>query len=334
MKGRNISECLSDLLFSAAALIQGCVSSQNSDSFSFEALINTPQIDLGEPQFFRLSDGVKIAYYAKAPPALPAAVLIFIHGGGAHSAAGYQHLAHGLSKKHNVLVYLLDIRGHGRSGGPRGDTPSAEQVWLDLKIFIDYIKEKHKAIPLYLGGHSSGGGLILNYLSWEKMSQVDGYIFISPHFGYKSGTERKNIKNPFARVDMDVFVANAMSQGKEHGNTPSVYFNYSEERIKNSPLLLRYITCNMAYATTPQDPVQQFKMIDKKYALFVGENDELFIPEKVTAYADLTKTTIKNKSIAEIIKGENHLSILLVADELIYKVIKKPAYPQSYSNMI
>jgi hypothetical protein len=62
-------------------------------------------------------------------------------------------------------------------------------------------------------------------------------------------------------------------------------------------------------------------MIDKKFALFVGENDELFISENVTEYADLAEAAIRNKSIAEIIKGESHLSILLVADELIHKMI-------------
>jgi acylglycerol lipase len=194
-------------------------------------------------------------------------------------------------------------------------------VWLDVKMCVDLVRKNHKGIPLFLGGHSSGGGLVLNYLAWDKKSPADGYILISPHFGYKSGTEKK-IKNPFARVDMDVFIANAVSQGREHGNTPAVYFNYPEERLKSSPLLLRCITCNMAYAITPQDPRKQFGMIDKRFALFVGEKDELFIPEKVTAYADLAEQTVNKQSTAEIVKGENHLSILLVADELIYKAIK------------
>ncbi|MBN1799638.1 MAG: alpha/beta fold hydrolase [Spirochaetales bacterium] len=307
----------------ALFLLCGSVSSDSGDSFSFDELINAPDIDMGEPRFFTATDGVKIAYYVKAPTAAPEAVLIFIHGGGAHSAAGYRHLAHGLSTKHNVCVYLFDIRGHGRSGGPRGDTPTVEQVWHDVKTFNDRIRAKHKGVPLYLGGYSSGGGLVLNYLAWEKKSPVDGYVFISPHFGYKSGTERKNIKHPFARVDMDVFIANAVSQGKEYGNTPAVYFNYTEERLQSSPLLLRYITCNMSYAVTPQNPQKQFKKIDKKFALFVGENDELFIPEKVTAYADLAGETVKKQSTAEIVKGEGHLSVLLCVDELIYKVIKE-----------
>jgi acylglycerol lipase len=85
-------------------LLFGCVSAEGGDSFSFEALVNAPHIDLGEPRFFTAADGVKQAYYIQTPQASPRAVLIFIHGGGAHSAAGYQHLAHGLSTKFNVCV--------------------------------------------------------------------------------------------------------------------------------------------------------------------------------------------------------------------------------------
>jgi acylglycerol lipase len=307
---------ISSLIFSYSNL-------QADDSFSYDKLINTPNVDLGEPSFFKASDGINIAYYLKSPAQKPVAVLLFLHGGGAHSGAGYQHLAQGLCSKYNVLVYLMDLRGHGKSGGPRGDAPTVEQVWTDLKMFIDFIRSVHKDIPIYLGGHSSGCGLILNYLSWNKKSDVDGYIFISPHFGYKSNTEKKDLKNPFAVVKMDVFIANAMSNGKEQGNTPAVYFNYSEDTLKKNPLLLKYITCNMSLSITPNDPVKQFKMIDKKFGIFIGENDELFIPEKVIEYANWPDAKIKKQSKDEIIKGETHLSILLVADELVYKIIKE-----------
>jgi acylglycerol lipase len=291
-------------------------------SFSFDELKNAPKITLGEPLYFQSNDGVKLAYYTQSPKSGPIAILVFVHGGGAHSTAGYQYLAHGLSANHNVLVYLLDLRGHGRSGGPRGDTPTVEQVWTDLKLFIDFVKAKHRGIPLYLGGHSSGGGLVLNYLSWPKRTAVDGYIFISPHFGYKSGTERTDIKYPFARVDTRVFVENAMSHGKKYGHKPAVFFNYPEESLKNDPLLLRFITCNMSNALTPQSPKLQFSTINKHFALFVGEMDELFIPQKVVSYAELADKKLRQKSIAEVVKGAKHLSILLKADELIYRAIQ------------
>jgi alpha-beta hydrolase superfamily lysophospholipase len=69
----------------------------------------------------------------------PVASLLFIHGGGAYGGAGYQYLAQDLCGDHHVSVYLLDLRGHGNSEGPRGGAPSANQALQDLN-------EKHLSI--------------------------------------------------------------------------------------------------------------------------------------------------------------------------------------------
>lgn len=286
-------------------------------SFSFYEIINAPNIILGEPNFIESIDGIKLAYYEYSTSNNPIASLIFIHGGGAYSGAGYQYLANGLSTNYNVLVYLVDLRGHGNSESPRGDSPNIEQVWKDIKVFIDFVKEKNTGLPLYLGGHSSGGDLILNYLFWNKKSTIDGYIFISPEFGYKSETVRKDVKSPFAKVDSEIFMQYWMSQGKQFGNSKAVYFNYPDKIIKSHPLFLKAITCNMSISLTPNNPQEQFRNIDKPFAIFIGEKDELLDPEKVISYANFSKEEIRMKSKNQIIKNKNHLSILLVADNLI-----------------
>ena len=231
---------------------------------------------MGEPCFFESTDGVKLAYY-QVTAKHPIASLVFIHGGGAHSGAGYQHLAYELSEKYKVEVYLLDLRGHGRSEGPRGDSPTYVQVWQDIKTFTDWVENENSAVPLYVGGHSSGGGAVLNYLSWDKNSRADGYLFISPELGYKSETARKDIKHPFAKVKTSVFVINSISGGKLWGNKTAVSFNYPDEITASNKELIKSISCNMAIALTPNNPQTQFKNLNKPFALFVGEQDELFI---------------------------------------------------------
>jgi alpha-beta hydrolase superfamily lysophospholipase len=312
------------ILFScfASALMLSCLSAPAKDSFSFKELSAAPEMSLGEPDYLTSNDGARIAYYWKSPATKPSGVLLFIHGGGAYSNAGYQYLANGLSRKYGIATCLMDVRGHGKSDGPRGDSPTIEQVWIDVKLMVDYIRTVHPSMPLLLGGHSSGCGLMLNYLSWEGKSPVDGYVFLSPHFGYLSNTERTS-DTPFARVSLDVFVANAKSQGREYGNTPAVFFNYSEAVLRGAPLLLKYITCNMANATTPYDPRAQFKAIDQRFGIFIGADDELFYPEKVIKYADLAPKAIRSQSTAEVIKGKNHLSILLGADDLINRIFRQ-----------
>jgi pimeloyl-ACP methyl ester carboxylesterase len=289
---------------------------ENETALSFDEIRGSNTISIGPPSYINASDGIKLAYYY-VPASQPAAVLIFIHGGGAYSESGYQYLAKGLSGKYNVSVYLLDLRGHGNSEGPRGDAPSSAQVLKDLDLFIETAKKQNADLPLFLGGHSSGGGLILNYLTNYNDTDIKGYIFLSPHFGYKSKTERKDVKRPFTKVKTGLFVVNGMSQGKKHGNTPAVFFHYPENVIKEAPLLITSITVNMALAITPNDPESQFRNIGKPFGLFIGEYDELFIPEKVVNYGNLPGESIKRESESQIIKNTKHLSILPAADQVI-----------------
>jgi alpha-beta hydrolase superfamily lysophospholipase len=285
-------------------------------SVSFDEIRDSKAISIGLPSYISASDGIKLAcHFVPAPR--PAASCIFIHGGGAYGGSGYQYLAKGLSEKYNVSVYLPDLRGHGNSQGPRGGAPSSYQVLKDLDLFIEAVQKQNPDVPLYVGGHSSGGGLILNYLTAFNAARIKGCVFLAPHFGYKSKTERKDIKNPFTKVKTGLFVLNGMSRGRLHGNTPAVFFNYPEHIIKETPLLLSSISVNMALAVTPDNPRSQFEHIGKPFALCIGEHDELLDPEKVLGYGELPGEDIKKASVCRIVKNAKHLSILTMADHLI-----------------
>lgn len=275
------------------------------DSFSFEELMLAPEVEIPPLQFLQANDNEKLAYRVYVPETIDA-VLIFYHGGGAYSKAGYQHIGDGLSSRFNILVVTPDIRGHGDSDGERGDTPNVEQVFDDISLMIKHIKEKYPQRPLFLGGHSSGVGLVLNYSSYKKKIETDGNLFLSPLLGYRAKTEIKDNPNPFATAKTDLFIQNAMS-GTE-GNTPAVFFNYSEEilqRTKN----ISSITVNMSNALTPSAPIKQIKGLSLPTAVWIGEKDELFDVSKVVNLFTKHNPEIYTK----IIEEEKHLSILVNA---------------------
>lgn len=309
------------LMFMMIFFVVNCKARERAVHMSFSEIQSRQEVSFSEPQFMKASDGIDLAYYVKIPQARPVAALICIHGGGAYSGAGYQYLAKELSEKYDTAVYSMDLRGHGNSGGPRGDTPSVEQVWDDLNLVIAKVKQYHAGIPLYLGGHSSGGGLILNYLGWNKKTVVDGYFFISPQFGYKSGTARTDSKTSFAKTRTWVFVLSGLTGGRLLGHTPAVYFNYPDTILATKPLLLKSITRNMSLSITPTHPREQFGKIDRKFGLFIGAGDELFIPDKVLQYANYAGSSVRKDSVSKIIENENHLSILMTAGDLIGKTI-------------
>ena len=304
-------------------LLSSCVASnsihesKSDNSFSFEELLLASEVFVPPLQFIEASDNTMLAYREYIPEKIEA-VLIFYHGGGAYSKAGYQYIGDGLSKHFNILVITPDIRGHGDSEGERGDAPNVEQVFDDISLFITFINEKYPQKKLFIGGHSSGGGLVLNYSSYKKCVVTDGYLFLSPQLGFRSKTELENNPNPFATVKTDLFVQNAIS-GTE-GNSEAVFFNYSKE-ILQSTKNIAAITVYMANAITPIAPVKQIKGLDLPTAIWIGEKDELFDVDKVVSLF------IKHNpgSFVKIIEGEKHISILVNAADHMGPWILKTA---------
>lgn len=284
-------------------------------SFSFQELREARRVELASPLFLTANDGVTLAY-RRYSPHNPRAILLFYHGGGAHSGAGYQFLGHGLQAEYDIAVYMPDIRGHGASGGPRGDTPTSQQVWDDITAFIKPIRAEYPELPLFLGGHSSGAALVLNYASQIDREPVDGYVFLSPQLGSRAHIDRPALAAPFATVDGSAFAANAMSGGATHGHDYAVQFNYPPEALAADPGLVAAITVNVSNALMPAAPDRQFATLDRPFGLWIGAEDELFLPDKVLAFADLA-TSVRAASEARLIRGAKHLSILVNAHETI-----------------
>lgn len=286
----------------------------SKESFSFSEVQSAGAIDLPKPETLTASDGVKLAY-RKYIPQNPRATLLFYHGGGAHSGTGYQHLGNGLQQQFDVAVYMPDLRGHGESSGPRGDAPSPKQVWADITTFIQHIRKEYPILPFILGGHSSGGGLVLNYSSQPNHETVDRYLFISPELGFRSNTARPN-RTDFAKATLFPFIANAMSGGMLFGHTHAVHFNYPRELLAADKGMVASYSVNMANAVTPSAPQEQFKNLDHPFGLWIGAEDELLLPSMVLAFADLA-TNVRASSETGSIPNANHLSVLLNVHETV-----------------
>ena len=292
-------------------------------SFSRDELREAAPLAAAGVSFIEAGDGVALAYRAYIPAA-PRAVLLFYHGGGAHSGAGYQHIGHGLQLRFRIAVYTPDIRGHGASGGPRGDAPTPRRVWDDIGVLIRHVRAAHPGLPLILGGHSSGAGLVLNYAGQPGHEPVDGYVFVSPQLGPHGHADRPGIAAPFATVDVQPFIANAMSGGRLQGHTPAVRFNYSPEVLAADAGMVASYTVNMSNAVTPAKPREQFENLDRPYGLWIGAEDELFLPEKVLAVG-APSPALRAACELVIVAGAKHLSILLSAHESIGPWIERRA---------
>lgn len=109
--------------------------------------------------FFLSRDGLKLHYFQRRVPE-PEFHLLAIHGLGEH-AGRYGWFASQIAEEGGNFS-CLDLRGHGLSEGQRGHSPNYSQLLEDIADFIDS-QCQEKGTPLFLFGHSLGGGLALNY---------------------------------------------------------------------------------------------------------------------------------------------------------------------------
>lgn len=108
----------------------------------------------------------------------PRASLLIVHGLGEHSGR-YDGFARALALA-GTSVFSFDLRGHGRSPGPRGDVDAFPRFLEDL---LGMEEERDRQIPgnlpKFLMGHSLGGLIAIRRLQVFK-GPYAGAVFSAP----------------------------------------------------------------------------------------------------------------------------------------------------------
>ena len=122
-------------------------------------------------------DGIQFYFQGWQPETPPKAVVCLVHGLGEHSGR-YAHVAAALNDAGYALLGF-DLRGHGKSGGPRGHTPSYDTLLDDIGRLLDEAAARYPGLPRFLYGQSLGGNLVLNYALRRKPA-IAGVVATSP----------------------------------------------------------------------------------------------------------------------------------------------------------
>ncbi|GAG77006.1 unnamed protein product [marine sediment metagenome] len=126
---------------------------------------------------FKTFDGLSLFAQSWQPESQPQAVICLIHGMGEHSGR-YAHVADRLTKA-GYTIFTFDLRGHGKSEGPRGHTPSYEALMQDISSLLEVANKQFPQLSSFLYGHSLGGNLVLNYIL-RHQPQLEGVIVSDP----------------------------------------------------------------------------------------------------------------------------------------------------------
>jgi acylglycerol lipase len=145
----------------------------------------------------------EVATLIYSQPSIPLkAKLIFVHGFSEHINR-YNDFFPRLAEK-GIQVFGWDQRGWGRSvtkPAQKGLTGPTSQVVADIAAFVkDKLpaKDDASAVPVFIMGHSMGGGEILTLAGdsryAELVGQIRGWILECPFVGFPIGEEPSSVK--------------------------------------------------------------------------------------------------------------------------------------------
>jgi pimeloyl-ACP methyl ester carboxylesterase len=233
-------------------------------------------------------------------------IILILHGVTGNNRL-FNEPAGMIREETNASIYALDLRGHGNSGGQRGNVNYIGQYEDDLADTIDAIRIRHPNHELTVLGYSMGGAIALRHAA-QGDDTVDGYVLLAPNLGQDAPTantdeapELNPDEEPFFQIHIPRIIGIAMYEQmgiRAFNGLPTMYFNLPE------PFVNSY-SYNAMMNSTPDDYVAAFEAIDVPLLVIVGSNDE-------TMHADAfpeMMAEVAPEGELHIIAGENHGSI-------------------------
>lgn len=201
---------------------------------------------------------------------VPRGILVIAHGVGEHSGR-YDNIINEL-KGDRILIYALDHRGHGRSGGKRGHVDSFMDYIYDLKLFIDLINEENSSLPLILLGHSMGGVIACKYaLTYSE--DIDGLVLSSAGMvlAVKVPAWKKSLGNMLSRYLPSVTMATGL-ESKELSHDTNVVEAYENDRMVHDHVSAKWYT---EYIKAGEECLNRALELRMPLLVFHGKDDRI-----------------------------------------------------------
>ena len=244
------------------------------------------------------SDGLKLHWQGWDPEGSARATLALIHGLGEH-AGRYWHVAEHLTA-HGISLHTIDLRGHGRSEGPRGHTPNLQQ-WMDDNRQL--VERTPGSLPRFLYGHSLGGVLALAY-GLHLPEQLAGVIATGPSLRRKF--EVPAIKTMLGKLLSNLWPAFTQHSGldpQDISRDPDVVQAYIDD-----PLVHDWATARLYIDATfaGEDALAQASNFTLPVLIIAGEEDRIIEPSACEEFHRSAGSTDKTLRIWQHLHHEVH----------------------------
>ncbi len=253
---------------------------------------------------FTMRDGETL--FARQIPGESDLTILFLHGVNADGAV-LTLSAQKINQASGAEVIVLDLRGHGQSGGAAGDVDYIGQYEDDVADVITSLRRMSPNNRIILAGHSMGGGIALQFAQLTDAPEVDGYLLFAPHLGNNSPTmpqldpEAAEFAAVYSQLHVPRLIGLGMLNGmgiKTFNGLDTLFFNLTDE-------VTHIYSYRAMLNTSPVDYVAAITAVKKPTLVIVGRNDEAFVAEAFPkAFADTRDGEIY------ILDGETHGSIV------------------------
>lgn len=208
----------------------------------------------------------------------PKALVALVHGLGEHTAR-YAHVGKALTRVGYALAGF-DLRGHGKSGGPRGHASSLDAYLQDIRQFLSLMEQRYPASPRFLYGHSLGGLLVLAY-AIQYDAGLKGVIATGP--ALRSSLQEQKAKITIVRLLGSLAPAMTLQSGLDAATIsrdPAVVEAYKKEPLIHYGVTLGFgkaasNAIDLCFARAAEFPVPLLIMhgTGDRIAFFRGSED-------------------------------------------------------------
>ena len=204
--------------------------------------------------------------------------VVIMHGLGEHCGR-YAHVA----RFFNALGYIVrtyDHRGHGQSGGSRGDVPDDTAMVRDAALVINDFRRQLDAPPIVLG-HSMGG-LFAARFATESVAPIKALILSSPALAiYMSALQHR-----FLNIAKAIFPGLGIPNGlKTHflSHDAEVVYAYKNDRLVHGKISARLLTSML---NAMDFSLQHASGLQVPVLVLVAIDDHLVDPQGSQQFAD------------------------------------------------
>jgi alpha-beta hydrolase superfamily lysophospholipase len=235
----------------------------------------------------KLSNGQILNGMIQSPDENIKAVIILVHGLGEYIQR-YSGWAE-LFKNEGFGFIGVDLPGHGRSQGRRGHIKNWALTGEMIDILLEKCSQTFPACPVYIYGHSLGGGIVLDYLL-RKNPGVKGAIVTSPWL-------RLAFEPPKSKIVIASVMKNLIPGFTQPSGLNVNYISHDEnvvERYKNDPLVHGKISVSLfdGAMSAGKHSLAHASELKVPTLLLHGSDDMICSPEGSREFASKTNMVV------------------------------------------